>query len=417
MIAFYYPFTFSGTVFFLGSLLLLGRSYATRNPYGTLISIIILFALLFLAILARVQAVRFAKLQFQWDTSGSIYAGRTEISHRLITPKRGTFYFFRIHFALKGKLFAARNAPFLVYKEFSADGTEDIALPLIFPFSGTLKAKADLMVRDIAGLTRAKFKIEEERAIPIRPPMVDSRKFTSNSTGGFETKNRQKSSDEEKYYMREYIPGDRARDINWKASSRFEEIFTRISPVTQEKTKIVHVDFRHFRKDDTPTLEAVVQLDYLKRMLLSFLWRIKGDHPEYVFRLSTGRGIHELETEEDIKRFSMELSGIFYEPDPGRVQEPSGADELFIFTTPYDYQLPRLLSFYAGKKIHLFRTVLTGERGNGEDQVNITVLPTIETICIPGFWALRREREQGGKGHPGRVNGTIFNEKLGIKLV
>jgi uncharacterized protein (DUF58 family) len=42
------------------------------------------------------------------------------------------------------------------------------------------------------------------------------------------------TSDQEKYFMREYIPGDRLKDINWKSSIKLNELITRISPSSPE---------------------------------------------------------------------------------------------------------------------------------------------------------------------------------------
>ena len=56
-----------------------------------------------------------------------------------------------------------------------------------------------------------------------------------NISVGYDTTQRAQTADEEKYFMREYMPGDRMKDINWKASSRLDQLNTGLR-ITRQKT-------------------------------------------------------------------------------------------------------------------------------------------------------------------------------------
>ena len=237
---------------------------------------------------------------------------------------------------------------------FAAAGTHP--LPLSLPLCGQLSAQGRFSVRDLFGLTRARFGEEPERSLTVLPAWLSPEPpRLVEPAGGFEDKSLRRASEEEKYFMREYQPGDRFRDINWKVSSRLQELITRISPVTQEKTRLLAVDFRHYRAAGAESLESVLHLDYLKSWLLAFLRGLKSANERLQFRVRTGAGSSLLATEEDIERFAVELSGLHYQSDPGPGVEEAG--ELFVFSTPFDRGLPLFLAARPLARAQVFRTV------------------------------------------------------------
>jgi hypothetical protein len=220
------------------------------------------------------------------------------------------------------------------------------------------------------------------RKMPIIQPAV-----------GMEEKSKRQSSEEEKYYMREYMPGDRFRDINWKVSSRLDELITRISPITQEKSTVISVFFRSFREPRAESAESIAHLNVLKSWLLTFLRRMKSDNPALQFRVHAGSSVALLATEEELERFAFELAGLCYQGEgPGVManEAPESGGEAFVFTTPFDRNLGRFLASVASapRRLYLFRTVPA--RGAGQGQTMQLFPGPLD--FLPGPWVLRRER-------------------------
>jgi hypothetical protein len=389
-VLFYFPFTLAGSLLLAAALYLLGRSLAQDNPYGVLLALAAAAVLAALAVTARLQAKLYKRRQvhWHWDSSAPLYARRTGLSQMLITDRLRTLPFFRIHLALRGKLKVGRNASLRIQREISfAEGGRHL-IDLYFPLCGLFACTARYAVRDVFGLSRARFGEQMVRTLPVQPSSF-TQKITPvpEPSVGFEETSRKRSSDEEKYYMREYLPGDRFRDINWKVSSRLNELITRISPVTQEKTTILPVVLRNFRDRDAESLESIVHLNILKSWLMAFLRIMKQEHPEMQFRLTTAGGSWLLQNDEDIERFGWELPAVFFQRDAGSIFQGSPEEELFVFSTPFDRGLPAFLSSQAQARQYIFRTAVA-EEGKGGTTI---VLFQGACACVPGSWVLRRE--------------------------
>jgi hypothetical protein len=387
----YYPFTLSGTALMIISIILLGKSYSTGNPYGLLIALLAFSALLILSICGRLQAVHLGIIKVQWDTTGPLQAGVDGSGQKLWLNGMKPAAFYRLHFRVTGRLKAGRDAYLFLSREASSTGGETIEIPLLMPLSGELDARGTLSLRDIFGLTRTRFGQELRRKLFVQPaPFRGSKSYHIDALGGYEEKHRQKSTDEERYFMREYIPGDRYRDINWKSSSRLSQLFTKISPFTQEKTRVIQVEFRHFRKDKIETAESIAHLNKLKSWLLYFIRTIKQENPDYQFLIRTGRGTFRIEREEDIELFSLELCSLFFEPEIAYSQADRGMGELYIFSTPYDENLPSVIASYRNTSIYLFTT--SSRRGGTDKPETVYLFPSLKALAFPDIWILKRER-------------------------
>jgi hypothetical protein len=88
-----------------------------------------------------------------------------------------------------------------------------------------MRAKGRYFIRDIFGLTRTSFGKEDARELAVLPASIPSLRMKDIVTSqGFEDSIKKRSQDEERYFMREYIPGDRLRDIDRSAGEIF--VFT-----------------------------------------------------------------------------------------------------------------------------------------------------------------------------------------------
>ncbi|WP_455382707.1 DUF58 domain-containing protein [Salinispira pacifica] len=372
----YYPFTVAGSVLFIVTVYLLGRSAVARNAYGLVIAVAALFVLLLLALLGRWQAERLSKAEATWDFSAPLYARTTGKPPVVQLAGRGPHLYFRVHVLLRGRLVAGRRARLSFYRNIASESPERIELPLFFPLCGRLEFRTEFYVGDVFGLTRSRFGTRQIFALPVQPaPFAGSQIPPIQAAGGDRETSRTKQPDEERYYMREYVPGDRFRDINWKASSRLTQLYTRTSPVTQEQTQIITVHFRHFLtpggKHPSESLESLAQLNILKSWLVAYLFRVKREHPEFHFRVVTGRGTSMLESEEDIHELSRSLSDLHLEEEPtfpaagpaeleaaaqGEERDRRDRDST-VFSTAYDDGLSAFLQTRTRGQTTVYRTV------------------------------------------------------------
>jgi uncharacterized protein (DUF58 family) len=406
-LAYYYPLTPAGTVLAAAGLALIGRGLALANPYALFLALLALTVLALLALAGRLQARRSSRHPLQWEASAPLAARRPAMSQWIHGEEVRLLPFFRLHFSLSGRLMVGRRAYVRVSRQLSFASSGAHPLPLYLPLSGVLSATGRFAVRDLFGLTRSRFGEDLVRTLTVLPgwhaPEVDSQ---VEPAGGFEEKSIRRSSEEEKYFMREYQPGDRLRDINWKVSSRLQELITRISPVTQEKTRLLSVAFRNYRSDGGESLESVLHLDYLKSWLLAFLRSLKRSNDKLQFSVRTASTLDLLATEEDIERFAGELAGLFYQHDPGPAGSAVGAEppggELFVFSTPFDRGLAQFLSARPQTRMHLFRTATARARQPEQkpehdpepdaERTLFTPGVPLHDAFLPGLWAFRRQR-------------------------
>ena len=215
--------------------------------------------------------------------------------------------------------------------------------------------------------------------------------------------------------MREYEPGDRLKDINWKASSRLNELITRISPVSEQQTRLLHVELRHYRPAGPETLDSVLHLDYLKSWLLTFLRAVKAEHEDFTFRVITGTGEHDVDTVEDIDDLARRLASVTFAPGPEHRPEVQ-PHELFIFTTAFDAGLATHVAQLGDTALHVYRTVSAiPPRPEGEERIRLTLLRAPSASLVPGWWALRRERFMLGPSIRG-ANVRVEDEPLEVGL-
>ncbi len=404
-----YPLTLGGSVLLILAALLLVRSFLIRDPYELVLSVIAIVVLAVLALLGRLQAAQFGKLHVQWDTSVPLVAQMPGESQQSVEAQRLTgitmkpFLWYRVHFLVWGKLLAGRDAWMRMTHEVSTAGEAVVPLHFSIPLCGVLDATGVLYIGDIFGLTRARFGYPIRRRLSVEPAVFPEEiNIHVEAAEKTEEKQSQLNSDEDKYYMREYAPGDRFRDINWKTSSRLHQLFTRIAPVALEQTKIIAVEFRNYRDAGPETLQSIVHLSHLKSWLVSFVRTVKEQNPDFIFQIVTGHGIKKVQSKEDISRFSEELAGMMFQGDPGVVEAVPQTDEIFIFTTPYDRLLPALLPRYTQRTINIVRTLAESWSG-GTTRRQLALFKPSDNLPLPGVWALRRDGviRQPGVEHSG----------------
>jgi hypothetical protein len=255
--------------------------------------------------------------------------------------------FFRLHFVVKGRFFpAASGKPALVRAETSARPGEDTAsLDLDFPLSGLFKGQGACRLRDVFGLFSFACGTVQERAFPVQSAPCMKKNVYVNAYSGAEDR-RVKNADEERYYMREYAPGDRFRDINWKSSERIAMLITRISPDNQEKVNRIEVCFRNFGPvQKEASLRDLWLLDRSKARLAQFLRSFKEEQSKYAFSVSAAQEAWEIRSPEELEGFLDRLAALPFAPPRNDAPPPPGGCKgaLYVFSTACDPGLPAFL--------------------------------------------------------------------------
>lgn len=413
----YYPFTLLGTAFLAGAGYLAGSAFATDNGYEFVLAAAATLVLGVLAVDGRLQARRMAAVALAWgDTAQPLYARTLGDLDLQAAGAPRPHYFYRLHARVTGRLRAGNRAALRLRAEVSSASAE-LPCRLLPPVCGDLAVRVRLSIRDVFGLTCSHLPgRDERRALAVRPAPLSMRSApVIDEAVGDDTTRRRRSSDEERYYMREYQPGDRLKDINWKASSRAGELITRISPVSEHRTRLLHVELRHFRPAGPETLDSVLHLNYLKSWLLAFLRAVKAGNEDFTFRVITGEGEHEVDTDDDIDELSRRLAPITFAPGPAYRAEAL-PHELFIFTTAFDAGLAAHVARLGETAVHLYRTVSAmPPRTEDDDRVRLPLLRPAPAPLLPGAWALRRERFMVGPSIRG-ANVRLAEEPLEVGL-
>lgn len=411
-IEYYYPFTFSGSLLLFFVVLLSGFAYASNNLYALVLAMLGLCVLSFLLFLGRFQALRFGIVDIVWRPAGNLVSRFAHSGFEVSIGDNFVFYFFRLHFNVIGKLVVGRDTAMYVQTDGVATRAGLIDIPFYTPLCGLADLQGRLIICDVFGLTRTRIAPIVERQFTVSPPVFPNREnIVFKNSASMDSKRRMLNAEEEKYYMREYIPGDRLKDINWKASIRVNELITKIAPRSPEESRLIHVELRHFTAQKKDTATAIVHLNYLKSWLLSFLWKIQKEHPQNSFQVFTSDDIFLLENEDDLNDFSKKLGKIQFVQSHSFEHAISPSMEKFIFTTMFDPGLALSLSGHRNITCHVFRT----RSGNGKNSRKIRLLPFEQgSLPLPGWWIVRKQDMKINS--PSLQVGRFIDERLKVSL-
>ncbi|MDR2941348.1 MAG: DUF58 domain-containing protein [Treponema sp.] len=353
-------FTPIGAITLVVALVILVRSLYARNPHEILLSFAVLLFMLALGFTGWWKAKKLELLEPGWKppfpmTSG---AGEETIIRGLGEPLP---LFFRLHFIVRGKFFPTggsvnKNNACPFFAETSVPRGEAVAhLALDFPMSGIFHGKGFCRLRDIFGLYSFPCGITLTRTINVRSAPCFGKKLQIQTLSGAEDRKTKNSTNEERFYMREYTPGDRLRDINWKSSEKIDALITRISPDNQEKINRIEIYFRNYGPEK-PSLEALWLLDRAKSRLSYFLRNLMDENANFIFTIRSAKVNWEIQDSEDLEDFLEALAGLSFFPPQNSADFPSGTGNIYIFSTACDLGLAGFISACHPRHISLFIT-------------------------------------------------------------
>jgi hypothetical protein len=396
------------------SLFILIRSLASRNAYEIVLSLAALCLWILLYLAGSRKARRLAALEPGWKPPAPLVAdtaGETLITG-LDVPVP---WFFRLHFSVRGRFFPAggrQGCPVLA--ETSAPRKGPARLSMDFPLSGLFHGEGSCRLRDIFGFFSFPCGLPQRRSLAVRSAPCLKRPFRISAHSGAEDRRNKNASDEERYYMREYAPGDRFRDINWKSSERIDTLITRISPDNQEKISRIEVYFRNYGPPggargrilspkalkNRASLEDLWLLDRAKARLTQFLRSVKEEQAAYVFHVRAAQGAWDIGDQDELEAFLDELAGLPFSPSQNEgaaLAEASAGSlgELYVFSTACDTGLPAFLLARQAAPVFLFFARPAGPGVRPEDIENISLRDFAAKGFIPSpYWLAPR---------PGRV--------------
>jgi len=357
-------FTPVGGVVFLVVLVILLRSLINRNSYEILLSCGILLLLLLLGIIGFWKSFKLKAMEPGWKPPFPMTANtneRTDITG-LAAPVP---LFFRLHYFVRGRFFPGGDSDknsdgsSMLIETSVSRGATAAQLMLDFPMSGVFKGDGYCKLRDIFGFFSFSCGQPLSRTVNVRSAPCFGKRIHINAQSGAEDKRHKQSADEERFYMREYTPGDRLRDINWKSSDRIDTLITRISTDTQEKISRIEVHFRNYKSQlvkgkHQASLEELWLLDRAKARLAYFLRSIKDQNSSFIFDVRAAQGNWEIEDDQDLDAFLEELSGLSFATAKNENIPPAGAGDIYVFSTACDKSLPDFLLACNTRPVTLF---------------------------------------------------------------
>jgi hypothetical protein len=408
-------FTPVGAAFLVVVLVILIRSLLARNSYEILLSSSSLLLLLVLGIVGAWKAGKLKYMEPGWKPPFPMTANAGEEWPVTGLDERVPL-FFRLHFIVRGRFSpagygsagAAKGSCPVLAETSVPRGETSSSLPLDFPISGIFHGDGFCRLKDIFGFYSFSCGLLQRRVVNVRSAPCFGKDFHINAQSGAEDRRNKHSSDEERYYMREYTPGDRFRDINWKSSEKIDTLITRISPDNQEKVSRIEVYFRNFGPVRKPSLETLWLLDRAKARLSYFLRSLMEQQSSFVFSVRAARGSWEVEDQESLDAFLEELACLSFSAPQNEAAFPAGTGELFVFSTACDTGLAGFILACNPRPVSLFFVQPAGTGKVTEREIlRKRDFPANGCIPLPRWLFSGKIKQMGAQA--GRVE-TIYAE-------
>jgi hypothetical protein len=394
------------------AIVILIRSLSARNSYEIVLSSGLLLVLLILGVTGHWKSRKLESLEAGWKPPFPMTANSGE--ETLLTGLNVQVpLFFRIHFIVRGRFLPAGSTGACpVLAETSASrGQAQAQLKFDFPMSGVFQGDGFCRLRDIFGFFSFPCGITQRRTVKVRSSPCFGKNYHINAQSGAEDRRNKNSTNEERYYMREYTPGDRFRDINWKSSEKVDTLITRISPDNQEKISRIEVYFRNYGPVKKTSIEALWLLDRAKARLSHFLRSVMDEQSSYVFHVRTAGGNWEIEDQEDLDAFLEELAGFSFSHPQSEAAAPLGAGELYVFSTACDLGLPGFIIACNPRPVSLYLVQpVTRKDEEKTETLRKTDFPAMGCVPMPRWFIQEKIKPLGA--YAGRVENIYAETRL-----
>lgn len=304
-----WPLSLFGSMNLAFAILVWAWSASSGNHAGIVLSVF-LFAMLALAVCSThlANGARRAA-DCSWSKNATLYEGENPLAIRVTsTARMRLFSFTRLHLSLSGHVSSAGRNLYRVSFECRIPEGDEFDAPLAIPASGMLSLRGGYLVRDALGLSKKRIGPGESLDGPVLPRLgrsIDVRVEESNSSASRNSLDRKNES--ERIFVREYVAGDLARDINWKALARTGALLTRIPPESPREDRfvrlVIHVPPRS-------TARGFVELDHVRALAASFLESVRSSAGDYGFDIRAGDSSRLVEPGESLDAAKEFLCGL-----------------------------------------------------------------------------------------------------------
>ncbi len=196
----------------------------------------------------------------------------------LVCPPAAAGIARRYHLELSGRISSGERTVYRVQLDIRLRGNQETLHEIFLPSSGMLHLAGYLSVRDMFGLGRFR-KTRIQFSSPVRP--YSGYRFghlTREIKPGSREGAARLSGDMERILVRDYAPGDLARDINWKALERTGSLLTRIPPESPREIPLVTIAVV---LPPATLPAALIHLDHIRSLAASSITDIREQFPEY----------------------------------------------------------------------------------------------------------------------------------------
>jgi len=408
-----YPLTVFGTLTLGGSFLLWFFSSLTENQTGIFLAVIGFVLLALFVLLTHLQFAFSDGDSVSCSITASLHTGENSSAVTIQCLSWGLPFFIRAHLTISGSLASGGFPLFFIAREYRFMGPGECAAGIFLPAGGELSIRGVFALRDALGLTRRVIGTERVFLRTVASSSVaDLDIDVVHDSVSQDPNSLSKQAETERVFVREYVSGDLARDINWKALARIGSLLTRIPPESPRESRLARLVV-FMPPDGDSSRErgrALVQIEHIRILVSSFLETIRRNTPDYGFSICIGTREYAIEPGERFDAFYAELArsgfGVW-------TPVPEMPEKSWVIGSASDPVLMGMTSEMRarGNRLILSRMLPVHKGSKANDAYRISLLRAFPgafpsrpllAVLLPAFWPY------GVRGMPGaRVDDRI----------